>query len=107
MQAPPWAKPGIWGAVVGSVATIIVGFWQIGWTTAGSAERAATARADSAVVEALVPFCVAQAQKPSDSVKLAALRSEKSSYAREDQVTKAGWAVLPGSTASNYGLARA
>src|SRR6266851_8707988 len=107
MQAPPWAKPGIWGAVVGSVATIIVGFWQVGWTTAGSAERAATARADSAVVEALVPFCVAQAQKPSDSVKLAAFRSEKSSYYRDELLTKAGWAVMPGATAPNNALTRA
>ena len=32
-----WLKPGIWGAVVGSILTMIVGFSWGGWTTSSTA----------------------------------------------------------------------
>jgi len=59
MKVPAWVKPGIWGAIVGAITIMILGFWQMGWTTAGTANRMATDRANSAVVAALVPFCIA------------------------------------------------
>ena len=45
-----WMKPGIWGAVIGSILTMIVGFSWGGWT------------ADAAVTTAFVPICLAQAK---------------------------------------------
>ena len=35
-----WLKPGIWGAVIGSILTMIVGFSYGGWTTSGTASLA-------------------------------------------------------------------
>ena len=40
MVQPVWLKPGIWGAVIGGVLTMIVGFGWGGWTTSGTVSRA-------------------------------------------------------------------
>ena len=66
MKVPAWVKPGIWGAIVGAIAIMILGFWQMGWTTAGTANRMATDRAEAAVAAVLVPFCVANAERDPD-----------------------------------------
>jgi hypothetical protein len=107
MQLPAWTKPAVWGAVVGGVATMIVGFSYMGWSTAGSAEKLAQARSETAVVSALVPFCAAKAQQDIDPAKLAKFRAETSSYSRNDIVRDAGWATLPGMTSPDYALAQA
>ena len=60
----------MWGAAAGAVAMTIVGFSQLGWFTAGSADRMAQDRADTAVVAALVPFCVTKAQADPDHAVL-------------------------------------
>ena len=70
MKVPTWFKPGICGAVVGVMAIMIVGFSQMGWTTARAADRMATDRANSAVAAALVPFCVAKAEHDPDQAAL-------------------------------------
>ena len=107
MQAPQWLKPGCWGAVIGAVAIVFVGFAQLGWRTAGSSQSAAQNQADAAVVTALTPFCVAKAQQDTDVAKLTKFRAEGSSYTRRGLVSDAGWATLLGSTAPNYALAEA
>ena len=38
-QMPIWIKPVLWGAVAGSVATMIIGFGWGGWTTSGTTAR--------------------------------------------------------------------
>jgi len=100
-------KPGIWGGVVGAVAIMVLGFWEMGWTTGGTAERMAKERADTAVVAALVPFCVASAQHDPDAANLAKFKAEGSSYSRTELVSKAGWATLPGMTSPDRALASA
>ncbi len=107
MNIPKWVKPGIWGAVIGAIAIMIFGFWQMGWSTAGAADRMAKDRADSAVVAALVPFCVASAQKDPDPANLVKFKAESSSYSRIDLVSKAGWATMPGMTSPDRALASA
>src|SRR5690349_10030325 len=59
---PQWIKPGLWGAVAGSVLTMIVGFSFGGWITSDTAARVGRQQADAAVVTALVPLCVAQSK---------------------------------------------
>src|SRR5512145_1543430 len=54
----PWLKPAVWGAVVGAVITMILGFSWMGWVLGGTAERLAVERANAAVVMALTPTCV-------------------------------------------------
>src|SRR5438445_1293278 len=48
------------GAAVGAVATMIVGFNWGGWMLGSSVDKVAKERADTAVVAALAPICVAQ-----------------------------------------------
>jgi hypothetical protein len=107
MEVPVWTKPALWGAVVGAIGIAIVGFSQLGWKTAGSAERLAQERADTAVVAALVPFCVTKAQLDPDKAILVKLRAEDSSYTRGDMVTKAGWATVGANIAPDSALADA
>ena len=107
MKIPVWLKPGIWGAVFGALAIAIIGFSQLGWTTSGTAEKLAQERADTAVVAALVPFCVAKAQQDPDKAVFAKLQAETSSYSRSDMVTKAGWATLGNDKSPNDALAHA
>ena len=107
MHVPVWIKPALWGAVIGAIGIAIVGFSQFGWRTAGSAEQFAQDRADSAVVAALVPFCVLKAQQDPDKAMLAKLHAEDSSYTRSNMVTKAGWATVGGDTSPDSALANA
>jgi len=107
MQVPAYVKPGGWGAVVGAIGMMIVGFWGFGWTTAGTTQRIAREHADIAVVAALVPFCVAKAQQDGDAAKLVKFRSEESSYSRSQLVRESGWATVLGMTTPDYALATA
>jgi len=100
-----YVKPGLWGAAAGAFAMVMVGFWGMGWTTSGTAEQMAGQRADSAVVGALVPFCVAKAEQEASSANLAKFRAEDVSYKRSQIVQDSGWATMPGSTSTNYALA--
>jgi hypothetical protein len=107
MEVPVWTKPVLWGAVVGAIGMAIVGFSQLGWKTAGSAERFAQDRADTAVVAAMVPFCVIKAQQDPDKAMLVKLRAEDSSYTRDEMVTKAGWATVGGGASPDGALVNA
>ena len=107
MKVPTWLKPGIWGAVVGAIGIMILGFWQMGWVTGGTADRMARNRADTAVVSALVPFCVANAERDPDRAKLANLKTEQSSYNRNQLVSDSGWATLPGMSSPDRELVSA
>ena len=107
MDIPSWLKPGLWGAGIGAIAMATVGFTQLGWTTAGTADQLAQDRSDTAVVAALVPFCVAKAQQDPNQAEHAKFLAETSSFSRNDLVIQAGWATLPGMTAPNADLARA
>jgi len=107
MELPPSVKPGLWGAVAGAIAMAIVGFSYLGWTTATTSEKLARETADTAVVAALVPFCVVKAQADPDQATLTKFQAEQSSYSRSDIVMKAGWATVGGETTGSNALARA
>jgi hypothetical protein len=103
-----WLKPGILGAFVGAIALAIVGFTQLGWVSASTAESMAIKRADAAVVKALVPVCVARAQMdPETGTMLQELGGVTSKWDRRSFVEKAGWAKMPGDDTSNRDLADA
>src|ERR1700722_19997044 len=107
MKIPVWVKPGVWGAVAGAIAMATIGFSQLGWTTSGNAELLAQERANTAVVAALVPFCVAKAQQDPDKGIFAKLQAETSSYSRSDMVRTAGWATVGNEKSPDNALARA
>lgn len=105
---PKWVKPGVWGAVIGSVLCMIIGFSYGGWTTSGTATRLAKQQADAAVTTALVPLCIAQSKADGAATKkLGELRAIASSYEQQEFVTKTGWATVPGSDSPNREVAEA
>lgn len=105
---PQWVKPAVWGAVIGSVVTMIIGFSYGGWTTSGTTARLAQLQADAAVTTALVPLCIAQSKADGAMVKkMGELKTLTSSYDQRDFVTKTGWATVPGSQEPNRDVAEA
>jgi len=101
MRLPMWVEPAIWGAVVGGLATVVVGFDLGGWMLPSGADR----MAKQAVTQALVPVCVNQSKH--DSEKLKELSAIGYSYARQEFVAKSGWATMPGTEKPNPDLAEA
>lgn len=103
-----WLKPLLWGAVLGGIVTMILGFNWLGWTTSGTAARMAAAQADAAVTATLVPICLAQERADaSKGKKLGELKAMSSSYEQTEFVAKAGWATFPGKEEPNRGVAEA
>ena len=101
-------KVGFWGAVAGSVLTMIVGFGWGGWTTSGTAQQVAVKQADAAVTAVLVPICVAgQKAEATRAKKIEELRAITSSYDQTEFVMKTGWASFPGQTEPNRAVAEA
>jgi len=103
-----WLKPGMLGAFIGAVLLAIIGFTQLGWVTANTAESMALKSADAAVVKALVPVCITRAQMdPETGPMLRKLDGVASTWERRSFVEKAGWANMPGGEVSNKSLAEA
>jgi type VI protein secretion system component VasK len=101
-------KPGVWGVIIGSILTMIVGFTWGGWTTSSTANQVAIQRADAAVTAALIPICLAQQKvDAARGKKLGELRAISASYEQADFVMKAGWATFPGKADPNRDVAEA
>jgi hypothetical protein len=108
MQIPTWTKPGVTGAIVGAIATMIFGFSQGGWYSGGGAERLAQQKSDVAVIDALVPVCINQSKlDPQSTDKLTKLAAMKTSYEQRDFVISTGWATMPAADGPNRDLATA
>lgn len=105
---PIWVKPAAWGAVLGSIGTMILGFGFAGWMLETTGHRLAKQQADVAVTAALVPLCVAQSRSDKAAAKkLTELRAMTSMYDQQEFVTKTGWATIPGSETPNRDVAEA
>ncbi|HEU4369614.1 MAG TPA: hypothetical protein VFV05_15450 [Methylomirabilota bacterium] len=106
LQAP-WLKPAVWGAIIGAVATIIVGFSWMGWVLGGTADRMALERANAAVVIALTPSCVSRFMlQPNAAVKLKELQTIDS-WKQREFVEAGGWATPTGDKEPHAGVANA
>ena len=88
MAIPAQVKPAVWGAIGGAIAAMIIGFAWGGWVTGSTSEKSAGVAAQTAVVQAFAPLCVAKAEQQPDQLPL--LKKE-SSYSRKEFVIKAGW----------------
>jgi|SRR5687768_4039537 len=107
MRVPHWVKPGVWGAILGAVGIMIVGFSWWGWTLGGTAESMARQRADTAVTALLTPICVENFLAQVDATAKLAELQKTSSWQQSQFVEKGGWATAPGSTTPNSAVARA
>ena len=106
LQAP-WLKPAVWGAIIGGVFTMIVGFSWMGWVLGGTAERIAMERANAAVVVALTPSCVSRfMQQPDAAGKLKELQTTDS-WRQREFVEAGGWATPSGDKSPHSGVANA
>jgi hypothetical protein len=103
-----WIKPGVWGAVIGGVLTMIVGFSWGGWSTSGAALQVAMRQADAAVTAALVPICLAgEKADVGRAKKLGELTAITSSWEQTEFLMKTGWATFPGQPDPNRAVAEA
>ena len=92
----PWLKPAVWGAIVGVVLTMIVGFSWMGWMLGGTAERHAEERSNAADVVALTPSCVSRfMQQANAGVKLKELQAIDT-WRQREFVEAGGWATASG-----------
>ena len=108
LQVPVWIKPGVWGAVIGAVVAMIIGFSALGWTLNSTAQKVAIERSDLAVTAALTPFCVSSYLKQPGAVeKLALLRAENNTWTQGETIEKGGFATMPGNKEPSSGVARA
>jgi hypothetical protein len=108
MSASEWLPPWLAGAAVGAVALAVVGFTWGGWMTGSSAEAQASQREKIAMVNALVPLCIARSGSDDPLVvqTLLELKDARESQ-RAEILMKAGWATPPGANAADRDLARA
>ena len=96
MNSPDWLKPLLLGSVIGAAALGVAGFGWAGWMTAGKSQILASDQSRDAVIEALVPFCVQNANNdPEAAVKFAALKYA-SDYERSQMVMDGGWSTVAG-----------
>ena len=103
----PWLKPAVWGAIVGVVLTMIVGFSWMGWMLGGTAERLALERSNAAVVVALTPSCVSRfMQQPNAAGKLKELQTIDT-WRQREFVEAGGWATASGDKTPNSNVASA
>jgi pimeloyl-ACP methyl ester carboxylesterase len=108
VKIPAALKPGLTGAALGAIATMVIGFSQGGWYTTKSAEELADQKSSLAVVDALVPVCVAQSKlDPESATKITAMTKMVTDYEKRDYVIKAGWATTSGSEDANRDVAAA
>ena len=88
-------KTGVWGAVIGAVVAMIIGFGWGGWVLGSTSQRNAGAMVDEALIARLAPMCVAQfnadAQKDTRLEELKA----KNRWEKEKYVLDQGWATMP------------
>ena len=107
MKFPTNTKPMVWGAVIGAVACMIIGFSWGGWVTGGTARKDAATAAHSAVVVALAPICADRFRAQGDGPAKIAELAKASTWERGDVVEKSGYALMPGSKTTDSDVARA
>jgi hypothetical protein len=89
------------GAVVGGLATMIVGFGWGGWTLGSTAKAAAVKDTTAALVAVLAPMCVDKFRSAPEAIQnLAELK--KAAY-----IQKGGWATFPGMSSPDLAIAAA
>jgi len=97
----------VWSFIVGAAAMLVLTL-STGWLTTQGVVRQ---KAEAARTAALVPFCVAKAQKDplwnSNDDKHSSEAFLKKTWGRDDFVENAGWATLPGSDAADANVAEA
>jgi hypothetical protein len=85
------------GAVVGAVATIVIGFNWGGWSLGSTADKMATEQSKLAVVTALAPICADKFRARPDAAAKTIALSKVYPWKRADEFPKE-LVTLPGET---------
>ena len=107
MQVPQWMKPGVWGAVIGAVAMMSIGFAWWGWTLSSTAEQMATERAKAAVVALFTPLCVERFMTQPDAIVKLTEFQQTAAWRQTEFIEKGGWATASGGTTPHAAVAKA
>lgn len=107
MNLPTNTKPWIQGAVVGAIATAIIGFSWGGWVTGGSSDKRAAVAAHDATVMALASVCAERFRAQGDAAAKIGELSKVSSWERGNFIEKSGFALMPGDKTADTDVARA
>ena len=94
------------GAVVGAVATMIVGFNWGGWSLSSTTNKMAKEQSDLAVVRALAPVCADKFRALPDAAAKTIALSKVDSWKRADEFPKE-FVTLPGETYPSSALVNA
>lgn len=100
-------KTVLWSAIGGALVWWIVLGAAFGWMSAGSAEQRAAERANTAVLDALTPICVARFNQDSESEAKFKGLQEASTWNQADYIVKQGWATMPGNDVPESRVAKA
>jgi hypothetical protein len=93
--------PFVLGMGVGAIVLMIVTFSANWVVTAGAAQEEAEQMAQKAVVDKLVPICVAQFEQDLNKAEDLKNLKAQSTWARGDFIEEQGWATMPGSQSAN------
>jgi alpha/beta superfamily hydrolase len=87
----------IQGAVIGAIATIVVGFAWGGWVLGSTAQTQVSDAEQASIVRVLAPICADRFQHAADvNANLKALNAAEA-WTRDEMIEKAGWSTFPGS----------
>lgn len=95
------------GLVVGTAATLIVGFGFGGWNLGSTVKQKVENASQEAKVAALAPICAARFQRAAnaDGALVTGIKAV-SSWDRNSYLIKAGWATFAGEGEPDYMVAR-
>ncbi|GLU27412.1 MULTISPECIES: hypothetical protein [Brucella/Ochrobactrum group] len=107
MKNAQWIRSAVGGAIVGAIATIVVGFTFGGWVTGGTSERLIASSMSEGVAVALTPYCLERSKNDPEAVKVMAEYKAAPAYSRRMLIEKSGWATPLGAEQPNAALAAA
>jgi hypothetical protein len=95
------------GALIGFVATCVIGFGWGGWTLGSTAKQMAFTSATAAVVGVLAPMCADKFQLAADAPAQLAELKKIGSWQQANFVEKGGWATTTGTRSTDSAVAEA
>ncbi len=95
------------GAVVGALATMLIGFNWGGWTLGSTAKQMAEKSASAALVAVLAPMCADKFRQGPDATQNMAEFKKVNSWMQDTYIQKGGWATFAGMNAPDLAVAQA
>jgi hypothetical protein len=94
------------GALVGSLATVLIGFNWGGWTLESTARQIATQKATAALVTILGPMCADKFRRETEVTANMTELKKVSTWMQDTYIQRGGWATFPGMAAPDLAVAQ-